>query len=124
MEQDHASQIAMRVELGCPPDQAEFLLQAVGGNIELAMGEFFASMEEGGGAPGGAVGASESEGEETEDSEDDDLDGDADMAMVSGYASQSAAAPSTTVPPPPKRAKVEMRQVRAPASAPAHVAIS
>ena len=96
-------QVALFSDLtGCPPDQAQFFLQSAGGNLELAVNEFFLSQEEGAPMDEGSDG--EDEGEDGYDDEDAEMD-------MPPLIPVSPSAPGA--PPPSKRPKVEMRQVRA-----------
>lgn len=98
-------QLAMFSDLtGCPPEQAQFFLQSAGGNLELAVNEFFLSQEEGAPMDEGSDGE-----DEGEDGYDDDDDADMDMPPLIPVSPSMPAG----VPPPSKRPKVEMRQVRA-----------
>ena len=95
-------QVALFADLtGCPPEQAQFFLQSAGGNLELAVNEFFLSQEEGAGPM-----------DEGSDGEDEGEDGyeDAEMNMPP-LLPVSPSAPAG-IPPPSKRPKVEMRQAR------------
>ena len=97
-----ADQVAHFADLtGCPPEQAQFFLQSAGGNLELAVNEFFLSQEEGAGPM-----------DEGSDGEDEGEDGyeDAEMNMPP-LLPVSPSAPAG-IPPPSKRPKVEMRQAR------------
>ena len=95
---------------GCPPEQAQFFLQSAGGNLELAVNEFFLSQEEG----AGPMDEGSDGGDEGEDGYDDD---DAEMNMPP-IIPVSPSAPAA-LPPPSKRPKVEMRQARC-SRAPSH----
>lgn len=86
---------------GCPPEQAQFFLQSAGGNLELAVNEFFLSQEEG----AGPMDEGSDGGDEGEDGYDDE---DAEMNMPP-MIPVSPSAPAA-LPPPSKRPKVEMRQ--------------
>jgi len=106
---------------GCQPSQAVTLLQNAGGDLTVAVNDFFLQMEGGGaaesvpdnGAAGDAAAAAmdaESDDEDAEDVEADDddefVDEDAGM-LLGGYGGNNAASPA---PPPSKRAKVEARK--------------
>ena len=96
---------------GVPAEQAQYFLEAAGGNLELAM-EIFLSQAEGGqmAMDEGSDGAGESEGEDGSDYDDED----AEMPALLGADSFPPANTGPTgAPPPSKRPKVEMRQARA-----------
>jgi len=91
---------------GCPPEQAQFFLQSAGGNLELAVNEFFLSQEEG----AGPMDEGSDGGDESEDGYDDE-----NMPPIIPVSPSAPAA----LPPQSKRPKVEMRQARC-SRAPSH----
>jgi hypothetical protein len=129
MADNTADQIAMLCAItNCTPQQAAQLLANAGGDMNLAVNDFWeggggdsgdgAPPQQGGGgggggaAPGPAANDDESEDDEEDHGDDDDEDYDSDDEFAEGnvllgYDGGNAASP--LAPPPSKRAKVDMR---------------
>lgn len=106
---------------GVMPPQAADLLQNAGGDVQLAINDFFLQMEggDGGGPANEAPGDDDDDDDGAMDDEDDDEDDFLDEeggGDLIGYGGNAAPAPQLA-PPPSKRAKVEMRQAPKQASA-------
>ena len=115
---NEAEQIATLVALtGVAPAQAVDLLQNAGGDLQLAINDYFIQMEggdpnaappPGGGGDEDAMADDDGGGSHDDDDEDDDDFEDDAGGLLSPYSPQGQNA--LTPPPPPKRPKVEMRQ--------------
>ena len=116
---------------GVDAPQAVMLLQNAGGDVQMAIEDFFMSMDGGGGGGGGGEGGGGGGGGDGDamddggghadgddganedasyDDDDDDEGWDEDAPMGLGVYANNPSHVSSAADPPSKRAKVEMRQ--------------